>query len=50
LKSGHSNKVISFNISELEHSGYPHKQAIAIAMDKAEKQLKEKNKHKKNKK
>lgn len=35
LKAGKSQKVISFNISELVHSGRPQKQAIAIAMDKA---------------
>lgn len=35
LKSGSSRKTISANISELEHSGRPHKQAVAIAMDKA---------------
>lgn len=37
LKSGGSDKTISANISELRHSGYPQKQAIAIAMDKARK-------------
>ena len=35
LKSGKSKKVVSANISELRHSGYPQKQAIAIAMSKA---------------
>lgn len=32
LKKGKSKKVVSENISELRHSGYPQKQAIAIAM------------------
>ncbi len=35
LKRGRSQKVVSENISELEKSGRPHKQAIAIALDKA---------------
>lgn len=35
LKKGKSGKVVSQNISELVHSGYPQKQAVAIAMDKA---------------
>jgi hypothetical protein len=35
LKKGKSNKVKSENISELRHSGYPQKQAIAIAMSEA---------------
>jgi hypothetical protein len=37
LKKGKSNKVKSANISELRHSGYPQKQAIAIAMSQARK-------------
>lgn len=37
LKKGRSQKVISANISELRHSGYPQRQAIAIAMSKAKK-------------
>lgn len=32
LKKGKSKKVVSENISELRHSGYPQKQAIAIAL------------------
>lgn len=35
LKKGKSNKVVSENISELRHSGYPEKQSIAIAMSEA---------------
>lgn len=35
LKKGKSQKVISSNISELRHAGYPEKQAIAIAESKA---------------
>lgn len=40
LKSGKSQKTISSNIRELEQSGRPHKQAVAIAMDKAGKSKK----------
>lgn len=39
LKPGSSNKVIGENISELRHSGYPQKQAIAIAESEARKGL-----------
>jgi hypothetical protein len=35
LKSGHSQEVISANIAELIRSGYPRKQAEAIAERKA---------------
>jgi hypothetical protein len=35
LLKGASKSVISQNISELRHSGYPEKQAIAIAMSKS---------------
>ncbi len=35
LKTGKSNKTIGSNIAELERSGRPAKQAIAIAMKKA---------------
>lgn len=44
LMHGSSKEVISSNISELRHSGYPEKQAIAIAFSKAGKS----NKGKKN--
>ena len=35
LLRGHGRKAISHNISKLVEEGYPQKQAIAIAMDKA---------------
>ena len=35
LKRGKSRKTVSANISELRHAGYPQKQSVAIAMDKA---------------
>lgn len=44
LKKGSSNKVKSENIKELRHSGYPEKQAIAIAYSETKKS---KNKKKK---
>lgn len=40
LKSGKSNKVISSNISEMVHAGYPKKQAIAASLNKAGKSKK----------
>jgi hypothetical protein len=40
LKKGKSQKVISENIAELRRSGYPAKQAAAIAYDKAGKSKK----------
>lgn len=35
LKRGSSQRAISSNISELRRSGYPERQAVAIAMSKA---------------
>lgn len=44
LKKGSSRKTIGQNIAELEKSGRPPKQAIAIAMEKAGKSRKKKGK------
>ena len=35
LKKGKSKKAISANVEELKRSGYPQKQALAIAMSTA---------------
>lgn len=35
LKKGRSKKVVSTNIRELRHSGYPQRQAVAIALRSA---------------
>jgi hypothetical protein len=35
LKKGKSKKVVSKNIREMVHAGYPQKQAIAAALNKA---------------
>jgi hypothetical protein len=37
LSKGKSKEVVSKNIKELRHSGYPEKQSVAIALDKARK-------------
>jgi hypothetical protein len=44
LKSGKSNKTVSSNIRELKSSGYPQKQSVAIALNKAGKSNKGKKK------
>lgn len=40
LKKGSSKKVVSANIRELRHAGYPKDQSVAIAMSKAGKSKK----------
>ena len=44
LKKGISKKAISYNVGELRKSGYPQKQAVAIAMATAKNQRKRKAK------
>lgn len=36
LKKGATRKVVSSNISKLRDEGYPQKQAVAIALDRAD--------------
>ena len=44
LKKGKSKKAVSYNIEELKKSGYPQRQAVAIAMATARNQRKRKAK------
>lgn len=44
LKKGTSKKTVSKNIGELRKSGYPEKQAVAIAMSEKRKSAKGKKK------
>ena len=44
LKKGKSKKAVSYNVEELKKSGYPQRQAVAIAMATARNQRKRKAK------
>ena len=44
LKKGKSKKAVSYNIEELKKSGYPQRQAVAIAIATARNQRKRKAK------
>lgn len=46
LKKGSSKETISENIRELIHSGYPQKQAVAIALSEARRNSRKKRKKK----
>lgn len=47
LKRGRSRKAVSHNVSKLRHEGYPRKQAVAIALDKANRGYRSRKKRKK---
>lgn len=44
LKSGSSDKAVSYNIKKLKDEGYPSEQRIAIALEKAGRSKKRKKK------
>lgn len=46
LRKGKSSKTVSINVEELMGAGYPQKQAVAIALDKAGRGRKAKPKRK----
>lgn len=42
LKEGKSKKIISQNIKEMRHAGYPEKQAVAASLNEARRPKKKK--------